>query len=293
MKKSFNLSKAIVNLEDRSQKYQKKLLSHKATKRFYTKSTLIANSLRDRSTQLLAGAGLVGVLLTTPVSTPPPLPVPVQTATISTDRELAQNLSPLVPHQPTKLTPEQAEPIEKAIKQTLGIAVKANLDGHELNHQVGYVGYEQHLKRYPSDSLDQHDEELVAGIAPGLGAWGYFTSSKAEFTTQDYLKEKYYAVAQTLYLSDWNTNFKHLRDWYRHRKILIVNPATGEAVVTVMGDAGPAKWTGKQFGASPEAMKAVSLHKGPRKGLILFLFVDDPHNQIPLGPVNKPITNLN
>jgi len=35
-------------------------------------------------------------------------------------------------------------------------------------------------------------------------------------------------------------------------------------------------------------MKALNLHKGPRKGLVLFLFLDDPENQIPLGPVTHP-----
>lgn len=65
--------------------------------------------------------------------------------------------------------------------------------------------------------------------------------------------------------------------------MIMINPLNGQAVVGVLGDAGPANWTLKQFGASPEAMKALKLHKGPRKGLVLLLFVDDPDNTIPLG----------
>ena len=59
-------------------------------------------------------------------------------------------------------------------------------------------------------------------------------------------------------------------------------------MVTALGDAGPAEWTGKQFGASPESMKVLDLHKGSRKGLVIFLFVDDPDNLVPLGPLSTP-----
>jgi len=36
-------------------------------------------------------------------------------------------------------------------------------------------------------------------------------------------------------------------------------------------------------------MKALDLHLGPRKSLVLFFFVDDPDDRIPLGPVNQKL----
>jgi len=282
------LQNAIVNLEKSSLRARKKLLKHKAAKKFYTKSTLLAHDLRQVSTQLLAGAGLVGTLLATPMS-----PIITAPSTHISQQELesslAKELGPIVPHQPTKLSETEAKKIEDIIQSSLGVPVKAVLNDQSLNHQVGYIGYEQHLKRYPGDSIDQHDNELIAGIAPGKGAWGYFAPSRQDFTTQDYLREKYYSVAQTLYLPNWDQDFRFLRDWYKYRKILVVNPINGQAVVTVLADAGPANWTGKQFGGSPETMVELNLHKGSRKGLVLFLFVDDPDNLIPLGPVISKI----
>lgn len=288
MKKAPVLQNVIANLEKTSDSLRKDLLKHKAAKKFYKKSTLLAHELRQKSTQLLAGAGLVGTLLATPVGAVIATP-PVQITQENLQQNLTNNLKSIVPHQPTKLSPDQAKSIEQNIQDTLGISTKAVLNDQTLNHQVGYIGYEQHLKRYPGDSINQHDEELIAGIAPGKGAWGYFSSTKQDFTTQDYLREKYYSVAQTLYLPNWNQNFRYLRDWYKYRKILVVNPANGQAVVTVLADAGPAKWTGKQFGGSPETMKELNLHKGSRKGLVLFLFIDDPDNLISLGPVTNKI----
>lgn len=280
---------ALTLLEKRSSKLRSNLLKHKAARRFFDRTTLIAHDLRQKSSRLLAGAGLTGVLLIAPVTASHIAPTisAQQAPVVSPSERLLQLLPSITPHTPTKLEPDQAKPIEDAIFQATGIRSKAVLEGQQLNHQIGYVGYEQHLYRYPGDTILDHDDEQIAGIAPGLGAWGYFAKNSATFTTQDYQREKWYAVAQTLYLPNWQQDFTRLRDWYKYRKVLLVNPNNGKAVVANIADAGPAKWTGKQFGASPEAMKALNLHLKSRKGLIIFLFLDDPDNKIPLGPVTK------
>lgn len=279
-------------LEKRSRQLNTSLRAHATAKKFIKDTYLIAAKLRARSTRLLAGVGLTGALLVTPLqvpNSPQNKSAIVSTKQASVTDQLKKLLSPITPHTPTNLEEEQASVIESVIKDTTGITVKATLDGQTLNHQVGFVGYEQHLPRYPGDSFLDHDDEQIAGITPGLGAWGYFAKSKSQFTTQDYLREKWYCVAQTLYLPNWNSDFTYLREWYKYRKVLVVNPANGTSVVCDIADAGPANWTGKQFGASPETMKALNLHKGSRKGLILFLFIDDPDNLVPLGPVTKKL----
>jgi hypothetical protein len=279
-------------LQHRSDQLNKKLKSHKAARRFFARSSLIAHTLREKSSRLLAGAGLTGALLMSSVTLPTLMPNPGKTViSESVTDALRRTLAQITPHTPANLEDPAAKNIQDAIFAATGIHAVANLEGQQLNHQVGYIGYEQHLRRYPGDTLLDHDDEQIAGIAPGLGAWGYFARTKNEFTTQDYLREKYYVVAQTLYLPNWNQDFVKLRDWYKYRKILVVNPANGTAVVSVLGDAGPAKWTGKQFGGSPEVMKAMNLHLKSRKGLVLFLFIDDPDNLIPLGPVTGEIRN--
>lgn len=280
------------SLEKRQTRYRNRLKRVSRTAREYlNKKGFEAEKLRDRSRSMLAGAGLVGTLVLNTMSGGTATAMPSTKTEVKQDfnTQMTQALSPIVPHYPSNLDDDTASKIEDAISNITGFKVAAELEGQKLNHQVGYVGYEQHLMRFPGDTLAMHDEELIAGIAPGKGAWGYFSPSQDEFTTEDYMREKYYSVAQTLYLPNWNTDFAFLRDWYKYRKILIVNPVNGKAVVTALSDAGPAEWTGKQFGASPEAMKALDLHEGPRKGLVVFLFVDDPENKIPLGPLTKPI----
>ena len=283
-----DLAQALEKLENRSNSLRKKILKNKSAKKFFKKSKLIAFDLRQKSSRILAGMGLVGALLTSPLNASLQSPPIVAAAPVdNSDREKAlSDLQKLIPHSPTKLTPEEAAPIEDAIYKVFGVHTKAYLNDQSLNHTVGYMGFEQHLYRYPGDTLGEHDAIQDAGIAPGLGAFGYFAKTANSMSTEDYLREKYYCVVQTLYLPTWNQDFKFLRDWYMYRKVLVYNPVNARAVICDIGDAGPAEWTGKQFGGSPETMDYLGLNQGPRKGLITLLFVDDPSNQIRLGPVN-------
>lgn len=199
---------------------------------------------------------------------------------------LSRKISDLLPGSIGKLDNITGSKIYQAIKDTLGVEAAANLEGKELNYAFGWMGYEQHLRRYPGDDLSQHDDELIAGIAPGLGAWGYFSPNKETMTGELKQMEKYYVAVQTLYLPEWYTNTKELSKWYKHRKVIVVNPENGTACIGVVADAGPAQFTGKQFGGSPELMKALDLHLKSRKGKVILLFVDDLENKVPLGPID-------
>jgi len=287
-----NLQDAIQSLEKRSGILNRKIRKFPQAKIFFSHTTLLAHRLREKSKQLLAGAGLVGVIITSPVSpSQPPINTEISDQagtknTLSNRSKLLGYLHENLPHQPKKISEQEALPIEKLIEENLHISAKAYLDDQSLNHHLGYIGFEQHLKRYPGDTLAGHDEIQEAGMAPGRGAFGYFANDVSQFTTQNYLQEKYYCVVQTLYLENWNQDYKFLKDWYKFRKMLFINPVNGQSIVCSIGDAGPADWTGKQFGGSPEVMQYLDLNKGPRKGLVLMMFVDDPNNQVPLGPVN-------
>jgi hypothetical protein len=92
-------------------------------------------------------------------------------------------------------------------------------------------------------------------------------------------------AVQTLYLSDWETRLPYLRDWYKFRKVLVVNPKNGKAVVADIADSGPAIWTGKQFGGSPEVMDYLESKDGRQRGPVVLFFVDDPGDKVPLGPL--------
>lgn len=175
--------------------------------------------------------------------------------------------------------------LEQQLTDLLGFEVTAELDGHRLNHSIGIMGGEQHLKRFPTDTLEQHDAAREAGIAPNRGAFGWFTEN-GELTPKAIEREKYYFAVQTLYLPDWNTNHAQLKPWYKFRKMVAINPADQVAVVGVVGDAGPAQWVKKQFGGSPEVIREGKIWSRQARGHVLLLFVDDPNDEVPLGVID-------
>lgn len=249
------------------------------------------------SKKLLASAGLTGILLLTGSSQklqalPEKAPEQRLPLGLITKEELAKLLKKLLkkslPATSRVLTDIEEQTLSNLIQSTLGLKAVAELDGNRLNHQIGLMGLEQYLKRFPGDDLSDRNFPQ-AGLAPGKSAWGYFAPSKNLLTANLAQKEKYYLAVQTLYLPDWQTRLGELYHWYQYRKVLVINPDNGSAVVAVIADAGPAKYTGKQFGGSPQVMFDLGLYPRRTKGKVIVLFVDDPQDKIPLGPVTQPL----
>jgi hypothetical protein len=262
---------------------------------FRTKGVKLLD-LRERSAKLLSAGALTGALLFSPPESVHLLPTPQELIKQSDD--VTKKVNDLIPEIIHKIIPEVPRPLsrneekflEQIFSEVSGIRVKAALEGEHLISIYGLIGLEQHLKRYPGDTLSNHGQGQVlgAGIAPGLGAWGYFSPSEEKLTESLEETERWYAVVQTLYLPDWSKRHSYLRDWYKYRKVLIVNTVNSKAVVAAISDSGPAAWTGKQFGGSPEVMSYLGGDKF-RKGPVLVFFVDDPDNKVPLGPINYKI----
>lgn len=247
-------------------------------------------------TQLALGSLSSLLLLTTPQipSLPSPhLSLPAQESIVSKHGFLVFDLSHILPKEIRVLTSDEEEKVSEVFSRYFNFKATAELEGKRLNRSYGLIGQEQHLARYPGDSLSSHfDTEGEAinfgkhGMAPGLGAWGYFASSKEQMTEKDNLREKYYVAVQTFLVPNYTQRLAEYRDFFRFRKMLVVNPQNGQAVVAVIGDAGPAEWTGKHLGGSPEVMRHLERVDGSMRGPVLYFFLDDPNDTIPLGPVD-------
>ena len=277
-------------------------IKHPHVRNFFDRKGIDLSKIREHSAKLISAGALAGALMFMPPGNSDKfLPTPAEVLSkfdnhsgditqvnnkIDNKEVLLDTFNSVLPNKPRPLDRTEEKLLEQVFGQVLGVSTKANLEGEHLNTTYGYIGAEQHLKRYPGDSLSLHGSlaDQKEGIAPGLGAWGYFAKSKEALSPDLVEKEKWYAVVQTLYLPDWNSRLRYLREWYKYRKVLIVNTENGNAVIADIADSGPAAWTGKQFGGSPEVMDHLG---GPRykKGKVVIFFVDDPNNQVKLGPV--------
>jgi len=272
--------------------------------RFLTEKGIDLGKIREHSAKIIGAGALTGTLLFAPpgnVKSLPPLSEiisSIKSLTEDTGSDLPQKflidlLKGILPERARPLTQGEEKKLEQVFEKVIGVKTKADLEGEHLNTTYGYIGAEQHLARYPGDNIYNHPKIPSGdeGIAPGLGAWGYFSQSRENLTKSLEETEKWYAVVQTLYLPDWNKRAKYLREWYKYRKVLVVNTDNGNAVVAAIADSGPAAWTGRHFGGSPEVMEYLGGSKY-KKGLVLVFFVDDPENKVPLGPVDYNKTNL-
>lgn len=270
---------------------------HPKVEKFFKEKGIDPGKIREHSARILGAGVITGALLLSPPSEIMPLPTPqeiiekLKTSKLvkidSPEKLLADSLGAVLPKKPQPLTRNEEKIIEQIFEQIIGVKARASLEGEHLNTTYGVIGAEQHLRRYPGDALRQHGsgEILKSGIAPGLGAWGYFSPSKDKMTENLEEIEKWYAVVQTLYLPDWSRRQPYLKDWYKYRKVLIVNTENGKAVVAAVADSGPAAWTGKHFGGSPEVMHYLGGSRY-KKGPVIVFFVDDPESKVPLGPVD-------
>lgn len=247
----------------------------------------------------IAAGSLSGLLLLAPPKDalpPSPSRLLVANSTFVTDVPsslfVIADLTKVLPHDIRPLTTGEEDAVLQILSRAFGFRVTGELEGKRLGRSYGIIGQEQHLARYPGDTLATHfdtaeDAQQFSedGMAPGLSAWGYSAPSKVEMTDQDTLREKYYIAVQTFLAQDFYQRFVEYNEFFKYRKMLVVNPQNGKAVIVVVGDVGPATWTGKHLGGSPEVIQHLERVDGPRKGPVLFFFIDDPEDRIPLGPI--------
>lgn len=198
---------------------------------------------------------------------------------------LISDLNNYVPDQVEALITGQEEKIASILSDYYGLSVKADINGLRLKDTYGYIGAEQHLARFPGDSVEN--------MAPGLGAYGYFAKSQDQMTQQDSDREKYYIAVQTFLAKDYALRTREYVNFFKFRKMLVVNPNNGRAIVVVIGDAGPAVWTKKHLGGSPEVMEHLQRVDGAQKGGVLYFFIDDPEDKVPLGPIEPKAREFN
>lgn len=216
----------------------------------------------------------------------------VESSVLNPTGFLISDLQKTLPSEMRPLTTDEEKKVSEILSRDFKMPVSAELGGIRLNRSYGLIGAEQHLARYPGDTMSSHFENAEdsqkyysSGMAPGLGAWGYFAPSKYDLTQKDIDREKYYIATQTFLAPGFDENVYKYVMFFKYRKMLVVNPENGKAMVVVIGDAGPGKSTGKHLGGSPEVMKYLERVDGAQKGPVLYFFIDDPADEISLGPI--------
>ena len=287
--------KKVSHFEKLSEKWTERHRS--LQEKLWEKHQRVLATFKDKSKQFAAGSLAGLMMLATPAATltahsTPSAQQQESYVAINNQSTFLLDLHQNLPQEVQPLTPDQEQKVGQLLSSSFHMNVSAELQGIRLNRSYGYIGQEQHLSRYPGDTIDTHfsngedaQNYYEFGLAPGLGAYGYFAKSASSMTPEQNNREKYYIAVQTFLAPGYLENTKKMNDFFAYHKMLVVNPDNGKAIVADIGDSGPAEWTGKSLGGSPEVMKYLERVDGAQKGPVVYMFIDDPNNSIPLGPV--------
>lgn len=197
--------------------------------------------------------------------------------------DIRAKLMNLVMQPPGQLDSESELYLEQQLGELLGFQVSSNLDGFSLLYNTGKIKSLPHVKTNPNDTISSH-EYPYAGLKSSRASYGWFLENGSVNEASQRI-EKYYCSLPLYYYPEWSEKSQQMKKWYKYRKMLIVNPFEGMAVVTAVATIGPAIPTRYQFGASPEAVIEGKLWSSQALGRVLVLFIDDPQNSVPLGPI--------
>ncbi len=275
-----------------------------AQKKLWNKHKKHLDTALAKPRQLAAGSMAGLLMLSQPVPTSlltqaltqttsaPSAQPQAETPALSPTQQLITDLKPILPATVEPLTPDQEEQIAQLLSDQFNLVVSPSYEGKRLNRTYGLIGAEQHLMRYPGDTMETHfadpadaQKYYSSGMAPGRGAWGYFAQSPTGLTEQEVQREKWYIAVPTFLSPTWHNDVNMHYNFFKFRKMLVVNPENGKAVIADIGDAGPAPSTGKHLGGSPEVMKHLERVDGRARGPVLYFFIRDPQDTIPLGPI--------
>jgi len=183
---------------------------------------------------------------------------------------------------------EQSLYLEQQLTDLLGFEVASEQDGHVLPATFGLMAALPHLKRHPQDELKSHDMAQEAGLADRRSDFGWFTEM-GQLTETAVNREKYFVTLQVNLTPEWQLQSKQLKEWYKYRKVVVINPLVQKAIVACVGDFGPGNWIQHQFGGSPEIIRQLNVWDIATQGKVFVFFVNDPENKLPYGIVDMSV----
>jgi len=192
--------------------------------------------------------------------------------------DILAKLSDLVRMPPGQLDSESELYLEQQLSEVLGFQVSSELEGHRLLYNTGKVTAMPHIKLHPTDTLQSHAHPY-AGLSKHRGAYGWFLE-QGKVSDESEKLEKYYCALPLYYFPEWQTDSKAVKKWYKHTKIIILNPIENTAVICAVGTIGPLTQSRYQFGASPETIIAGKIWSPQAAGRVLILFIEDTENTI-------------
>jgi len=167
---------------------------------------------------------------------------------------------------------------EQQLGDMLGLTVTAELDGYRLPYTVAHAQALPHFPTHPNDQLSAHQPK-EAGLSSTRSTFGWLSDK-----THQYEK---FGVALPLHkLPDWPKRRLDYVQWFKYRKVILINPTQQTAAVGVVTQIGPAYVQRFQVGLSPELIRLTKAWHPDSKGKMVIFLLDDSAGSVKLGQIN-------
>lgn len=196
--------------------------------------------------------------------------------------DIIEKLTILIAMPPGQLDSESELYLEQQLGEVLGLEVSSEIAGHRLLYNTGKVKALPHSKLHPTDTIASHVFPY-AQLSEKRSSYGWFLE-QGKVSEESEKVEKFFCALPLYFFADWQTDPKLAKKWYKHRKIIFINPMENLAVICAVSSIGPNAPSRYQFGASPETIVAGKFWSPRSSGRALVLFVDDPNDTVQLGP---------
>jgi len=179
------------------------------------------------------------------------------------------------------------------------------LEGYNIPIDYGKTAREQHLYLNKTEAdlgrttagADKHYANSSTPVAARNGMAGGYGAFGSEASPASIDQERYYITMRWNYC-EWYEDAGNLdsfgrpgtycrnlnstaKSWHRHKRVIVTNPDNGKQVVVSIEESGPAFWTGRVSGLSPEAMDAISASTNDD---LYYYWAGDQN--LSLGPLN-------
>lgn len=171
--------------------------------------------------------------------------------------------------------------LEQQISDLTGINVTTNLDGYNLPHTTVKFRSDAHQRTNFADILNNHPQFHEAGLNKKRSVFGWSNQNGHESTKM----EEFFIVLPIYLIKAWQTDLPSLVNWFKYRKVLVINPFTQLAAVACVSDVGPSHLQRSQALCSPELSHLLRLWQPGLQGRACLFLIEHSEN-IPYGQVD-------
>ena len=169
----------------------------------------------------------------------------------------------------TILPEKEALYLEQQVSDLLGFEVSSTLEEKKLTCSFGKI---QALDVF-SLSPQAHPEDMVsvrgARIKRGRPSLGWAKQTEVSDAN------RYLLANHLVLLEDWHHKYAHYKNWYRWRKLLLINPFDRISVVVELASFTLPNPMQYQFGGSPALIRASQAWSPRAQGFVCVFFIPD------------------